>query len=68
MKTSTFQEEHGIQLTAWIWQGYLEFSHDLYLFSHAHQQMQMKTTSVLADLAAAGLNIHAEKPRPSNTT
>ncbi|VDP63921.1 unnamed protein product [Schistosoma curassoni] len=63
LSPSTFQEEHGIQSTAWIRSGHLECSDDLSLFSHAHQQMQMKTTSVSAALVATSLNINEGKTK-----
>ncbi|KAH9584575.1 Laminin subunit gamma-1 [Schistosoma haematobium] len=39
----------------------LDFADDLVLLSHTQQQMQEKTTSVAADSAAVGLNIHKVK-------
>ncbi|VDO76888.1 unnamed protein product [Schistosoma margrebowiei] len=44
----------------------LDFANDLALLSHT-QQMQGKTTSVAADPAAVGLNIHKGK-RSSDST
>ncbi|VDP76603.1 unnamed protein product [Schistosoma curassoni] len=41
----------------------LDFADDLALLSQSQQQMQEKTTSVAADSAAVGLNIHKEKSK-----
>ncbi|VDP88547.1 unnamed protein product, partial [Schistosoma mattheei] len=55
MKTSTFEGKHGMQLDD------LDFADDLALLPQTQQQMQEKTTSVVAASAAEGLNIHKGK-------
>ncbi|VDO95757.1 unnamed protein product [Schistosoma margrebowiei] len=58
IKTSTSQEEHGIQWTVWMQLDDLDFSDDLALLSHIHQQMQVKTTGVAAASVAVSLNMN----------
>ncbi|VDP63978.1 unnamed protein product [Schistosoma mattheei] len=58
METSTSEEKHGIQWTAQNQLDDLDFADDLALLSHTHEQMKMKTTSVAADSALVGLNLH----------
>ncbi|VDP28996.1 unnamed protein product [Schistosoma curassoni] len=36
----------------------LDFADDLALLSHTHEQLQMKTTSIVAASSAVGLSIH----------
>ncbi|VDP22349.1 unnamed protein product [Schistosoma margrebowiei] len=67
MKASTSEGKHGIQWTARMQLDDLDFADDLALLSQTQQQMQM-TTSVAADSAAIGLNIHKGKRRFSDTT
>ncbi|VDP52703.1 unnamed protein product [Schistosoma margrebowiei] len=45
MQTSTCKRKHGIQRTAW-YQLDLGFADHLNVLSHAHEQMQVKTTGV----------------------
>ncbi|VDP67467.1 unnamed protein product [Schistosoma mattheei] len=61
MKTFICDGKHGIQWTARDQLDDLDFSDDLALLSHTHEQMQMKTTSVAAVPASVGLNIHKGK-------
>ncbi|VDP57992.1 unnamed protein product [Schistosoma curassoni] len=63
MKTSKLERKHGIQWTARNQLEDLDFTDDLTLLSHTHEQMQMKTTSVAAASAAVGLNIHKGKTK-----
>ncbi|VDO59144.1 unnamed protein product [Schistosoma margrebowiei] len=39
----------------------LKFANDIPILYHAHEQIQIKTTSVAAASALVGLNIHKEK-------
>ncbi|VDP67819.1 unnamed protein product [Schistosoma mattheei] len=57
----TSEGEHGIQWAAWMRLDDLDFTGDLSLLSHTHQQVQMKTTSVAAASASVGLNMHKGK-------
>ncbi|VDO71891.1 unnamed protein product [Schistosoma margrebowiei] len=68
MKTSISEGKHGIQWTARMQLDDLDFAHDLALLSHTQQQMQEKTTSVVAVSAVVNLNIHKGKSKFSNTT
>ncbi|VDP43208.1 unnamed protein product [Schistosoma curassoni] len=61
MKTSTSERKHGIQWTAQNQLDDLDFTDDLALLSHTHEQMQIKTASVAAVSASVGLNIHKGK-------
>ncbi|VDO53910.1 unnamed protein product [Schistosoma margrebowiei] len=61
MKTSTSEGKHGIQWTSRMHLDDLDFADYLALLSHTQQQMQEKTTSVVATSAAVGLNIHKRK-------
>ncbi|VDP36993.1 unnamed protein product [Schistosoma mattheei] len=58
MKTSTSEGKHGIQWSARMQLDDLDFADDLALQSQTQQQMQEKTTSVVAASAAVGINIH----------
>ncbi|VDP45125.1 unnamed protein product [Schistosoma mattheei] len=59
MKTSTSGEKHGIQWTSRMQLNDLDFADDLALLSQTQQQMQEKTSSVVA----VGLNIHKGKDK-----
>ncbi|VDO85112.1 unnamed protein product [Schistosoma curassoni] len=61
MMTYLSDVNHGIQWITFMHLDDSEFTGDLVLLSHTHQQMQMKTTSVVAASAAVGLNIHKGK-------
>ncbi|VDO97915.1 unnamed protein product [Schistosoma margrebowiei] len=61
MTTSTTQGKYGIQCRAWIRLGDSNFTDDLLLLYHTHEQMQMKTVSVAAASEALGLSIHRGK-------
>ncbi|VDP27420.1 unnamed protein product [Schistosoma curassoni] len=63
MKTSTSQGKHGIKWTCWMQLDDLNFTDDLALLSHTHQQMQVKTTSVAAASASVGLNMYKGKSK-----
>ncbi|VDO70474.1 unnamed protein product [Schistosoma margrebowiei] len=52
MKTFTSGQKHGIQWAAWMQPDDLDFTDDLALLSHTHQQMQMKATGVAAASAS----------------
>ncbi|VDO50945.1 unnamed protein product [Schistosoma margrebowiei] len=56
-----FYGKHGIQLTDCMQLDDLDFSDNLALPSHTHQQMQVKTTSVAEASASVGPNIHEGK-------
>ncbi|VDP42432.1 unnamed protein product [Schistosoma curassoni] len=58
MTTSTSDEKHGIQWTAWMQLDDSDFADDLGLLSHTHEQMQVKTKRVVAASSSVGLNIH----------
>ncbi|VDO62089.1 unnamed protein product [Schistosoma margrebowiei] len=69
MKTSTSQEKHKIQWTAWMQLNDLDFAGDLDLLSYTHQQMQVKTNNVAAAFVSVGLNIHKGKRKiPKHNT
>ncbi|VDO76231.1 unnamed protein product [Schistosoma margrebowiei] len=61
MKTSISDGNHGIQWIALLQLDDSEFTDDLALLSHTHQQMKFKTNSVVAASASVGLNIHKVK-------
>ncbi|VDP40144.1 unnamed protein product [Schistosoma margrebowiei] len=67
MKTSISGRKHEIQWTVKMQLDDLDFADDLALLSHKQRQTQ-KTTSVAADSAVVGLNIHKVKARFSDTT
>ncbi|VDP16665.1 unnamed protein product [Schistosoma margrebowiei] len=48
MKTLTSEGNHRIQWTVWMEPDDLDLADDLTLLSYAHQEMQMKPTSVSA--------------------
>ncbi|VDP35935.1 unnamed protein product [Schistosoma mattheei] len=52
---------HGMQWTAWMQLGDLDFTDGLALLSHARQQMQVRIISVVAASELVGLNIHKGK-------
>ncbi|VDO69601.1 unnamed protein product [Schistosoma margrebowiei] len=58
MKTSTSDGKHGIQWTGCMQLDDWNFTEDLVLLSHTHQQMQMKTTSLVEGYISVGLNIY----------
>ncbi|VDO97477.1 unnamed protein product [Schistosoma margrebowiei] len=58
MRTLTSERKHGIQWTARNQLDDLDFTDDLALLSHTHEQMQTKTASVEAVSASVGLSIH----------
>ncbi|VDP50771.1 unnamed protein product [Schistosoma margrebowiei] len=64
---STSEVRQGIKWTGWMQLDYSNFEDDPALLSHAHQQMQMKTTSVTTASISGGLNIHKGKATSSNT-
>ncbi|VDO51921.1 unnamed protein product [Schistosoma margrebowiei] len=66
MKTSTSEGKHGIQWTSRMQLDDLDFADDLALLSLTQQQMQEKTTGVVAASAAIGLNIHKGKSKILN--
>ncbi|VDP49737.1 unnamed protein product [Schistosoma curassoni] len=63
MKTSTSEGKHGIQWTAQNQLDDLDFTDELALLSHTHEQMQMKTASVAAVSASVHLSIHKGKTK-----
>ncbi|VDO88596.1 unnamed protein product [Schistosoma margrebowiei] len=63
MQMSTSGGKHGIQWTARMKLDDLDFAHNLALLSHTQQQMQKKTTSVVAASATVSLNIHKGKSK-----
>ncbi|VDP35612.1 unnamed protein product [Schistosoma curassoni] len=63
MRTSTSEGKHGIQWIAQNRSEDLDFSDNLALLSHTHEQIQMKTTGVAAASAKAGLYIHKGKTK-----
>ncbi|KAH9583445.1 Laminin subunit gamma-1 [Schistosoma haematobium] len=63
MKTSTSDGDNRINWTGWMQVDDWDFTVDLTLLSHAHQQMQVKETSVAAVSPSVGLNIHKEKAK-----
>ncbi|VDP64792.1 unnamed protein product [Schistosoma mattheei] len=62
MKTSTFEEKHGIQWTSRMQLDDLDLADELALLSQTQQRMQ-ETISVAAASAAVGLNIHKGKSK-----
>ncbi|VDP70953.1 unnamed protein product [Schistosoma curassoni] len=66
MWTSTSEEKRGIQWTAQNQLDDLDFADDLALLSRTHEQMQMKTASVVVVSASVGLSIHREKTKVVN--
>ncbi|VDP30239.1 unnamed protein product [Schistosoma margrebowiei] len=58
MKTSTCKEKYEIHWTTLVQPDDSEFPDDLSLLSHAHQQMQVKMTTVVIASASISLNIH----------
>ncbi|VDP80967.1 unnamed protein product [Schistosoma curassoni] len=63
MRTSTSEGKQGIQLTAHNQLDDLDFTDDLALLSHTHEQMQTKTASVASVSASVGLSIHKGKTK-----
>ncbi|VDO81152.1 unnamed protein product [Schistosoma margrebowiei] len=63
MKTSTYEEKHGIQWTAQNQLDDLNIADDLALLSHTNQQIQIKTVGVATVSASVGLNIHKGKTK-----
>ncbi|VDP78474.1 unnamed protein product [Schistosoma curassoni] len=63
MKISISDGKHGIQWTARSQLDDLDFSNDLALLSHTHEQMQIKTVSVAAVSASVGLRVHKRKTK-----
>ncbi|VDP46786.1 unnamed protein product [Schistosoma margrebowiei] len=61
--TSTSEGKHGIQWTAQNQLDDLNFADDRALLSHTHEQMQIKTASVVAVSASVGLSIHKGKTK-----
>ncbi|VDO49867.1 unnamed protein product [Schistosoma margrebowiei] len=61
MKTSTSEGKRGIKWTARNQLDYFDFTDDLTLLSHTHEQMQIKTASLAAVSALVGLSIHMGK-------
>ncbi|VDP00952.1 unnamed protein product [Schistosoma curassoni] len=57
MKTSTYEGKHGIQRRVWVQLDDSDFANDLALLFYAHQQMLVKTPSVVAAAEAVGPNI-----------
>ncbi|VDO54588.1 unnamed protein product [Schistosoma margrebowiei] len=60
---STSEGKDGIQWTAQNQLDDLNFADNLALLSHTHEQMQIKTASVVAVSASVGINIHKEKTK-----
>ncbi|VDO76343.1 unnamed protein product [Schistosoma margrebowiei] len=63
MKTSTSEGKHGIRWTAQDQLDDLNFTNDLALLSHTHEQMQIKTANVAAVSASVSLSIHKGKTK-----
>ena len=63
MKTSTSEREHRKQRTAQNKLDDLNFTVDLVLASHTHEQIQTKTTNEAAASASIGRNIHNGKSK-----
>ncbi|VDO90563.1 unnamed protein product [Schistosoma margrebowiei] len=61
MNTLTSEGKHSIQLTAQNQIDDLDFTDNLFLISHTHEQIQKKTTSVASTSASVGFNIHKGK-------
>ncbi|VDP57074.1 unnamed protein product [Schistosoma margrebowiei] len=68
METLTSEGKHGIQRTAQSQLDDLNFTDDLALPSHTHQQMQIRKTSVTKASSTVGSNIHKRKVTFLNTT
>ncbi|VDP38431.1 unnamed protein product [Schistosoma curassoni] len=69
MKTLKSVRKHGIQWAARMMLDDLYFTDDVALLLHTQQQLQEKTTSVVAASSAVGLNIHKGKSKiPQYTT
>ncbi|VDP42367.1 unnamed protein product [Schistosoma margrebowiei] len=66
MKTSTSEKKHKIQWTARNQLDDLDFADDLFLLSHTHEKVLMKTTTVAATSASVSLNIHKGKSKILN--
>lgn len=59
MKTSTSDGKHGIQRTAGMQRDDLDFTDDLTILFHIHQEIQAKKTSVAKEASTSvGLNMH----------
>ena len=63
MKNSTADRKNGIQWTLFDQLEDLDFADDLALLSQNHQQMQDKTTELVATSSQAGLKIHEGKTK-----
>ncbi|VDP46383.1 unnamed protein product [Schistosoma margrebowiei] len=63
MRTSISEGKHGIQWTVQNQLDESDFTDDLALLSHTHEQMQMKTASVAAFSASVGPSIHEWKTK-----
>ena len=63
MRRSTAGRGNGIQWTMWTQLNDLDFADDLALLSHTQQQMQEKTSTISANSACIGLNIHRGKTK-----
>ncbi|VDO62065.1 unnamed protein product [Schistosoma margrebowiei] len=63
MRTSTSEGKRGIQWTVQNQLDDLNFSDDLALLSHTHEQMQTKTASVAEVSASVGLSTHKWKTK-----
>ncbi|VDP28029.1 unnamed protein product [Schistosoma margrebowiei] len=63
MKTSTSDGKHGIQYKAYVRLDELNFTDDLTLPSHTHQQIKVKTISVVEGPVTVGFNIHEGKTK-----
>ncbi|VDP72479.1 unnamed protein product [Schistosoma mattheei] len=63
MKTSTSEVKHGIQWIDYKQIDDLDFTDDMTLRSHSHEQMHVKTTSVASASASEGLNMHEGKSK-----
>ncbi|VDP11932.1 unnamed protein product [Schistosoma margrebowiei] len=61
METSTSEGNYGIQRTSQNQLDDLNFTDDLALLSHTHQQMQIRKTSVTKASPTVGFNIHKRK-------
>ncbi|VDP35490.1 unnamed protein product [Schistosoma margrebowiei] len=63
MKTSTSVGKHGIRWTNQNQLDDFDFTYDLAILSHTHEQMQVKTTDVTAASVSVGLKIHKGKSK-----
>ncbi|VDP57255.1 unnamed protein product [Schistosoma curassoni] len=63
MKTSTSEGKYEIQRIACNQLEDLDFTDDLVLLSHTHEQVLVNTTSVAAASASVGINIHKRKSK-----